>query len=283
MNPAADSGAPSVGAAPKPRMADLLLRSASGTVLVIFGLGIVWFGQLPLIMVTAMAAGLMAWELLRMAAPEAKIALRCIGGVLTGLVVWLGALSPLNTLISFVAFPFVMIGFMLIWRRYPWVSGFGILYIALACGAFLLIRGQMANGRELLLAMLVCIWSTDIAAYFGGRTFGGAKLAPIISPNKTWAGFLCGIAAGSVMGALAGWVIGGNVIGWLGLGLAFGAVGQGGDLLESWAKRHFGVKDTSGIIPGHGGILDRLDGHLTSATLFAALLLAWPSLALILA
>ena len=127
----------------------------------------------------------------------------------------------------------------------------------------LLWLAQEWTGRDLLLWIFAVVWATDIGAYVVGRWLGGPRLAPRWSPRKTWAGLLGGI----VCAALAGWVAG-HLLGppsvlplvLLSAGLAI--IGQFGDLAELVAKRRFGVKDSSALIPGHGGLLDRLDGLL---------------------
>ena len=110
-------------------------------------------------------------------------------------------------------------------------------------------------------------------AYFAGRLIGGPKLYPRFSPSKTWSGFLCGIACGSLIGLLVSPDIA-PAAPMLLLGLLAGAVAQGGDLLESALKRRVGAKDSGHLIPGHGGVMDRLDGFLASSV-FAACLGTW--------
>jgi phosphatidate cytidylyltransferase len=113
----------------------------------------------------------------------------------------------------------------------------------------------------------VVIWSTDIGAYLIGNSIGGVKLAPKISPNKTWAGFFGGLASALIASSLLNsllYPLASILV--VGLGCFFvSVVGQIGDLFESWCKRRLGVKDTSKIIPGHGGVLDRVDSILLSA------------------
>ncbi|WP_052600490.1 phosphatidate cytidylyltransferase [Microvirga lotononidis] len=130
-----------------------------------------------------------------------------------------------------------------------------------------------------LLWMFAVVWATDIAAYFTGRTFGGPKLCPPISPKKTWSGFMGGVVAAALGGVLVAWV--GQKFG---LGLPFGLLGtavisvvasvasQIGDLGESALKRHCNVKDSSHLIPGHGGVMDRLDGFWAVCLIAAAVL-----------
>ncbi|WP_420138231.1 phosphatidate cytidylyltransferase [Sphingomonas sp.] len=145
----------------------------------------------------------------------------------------------------------------------------GSAYIGTAAIAILYLRAQ-ENGFLLSLWALTIVWATDIGAYFAGRGIGGAKLAPSISPNKTWAGLVGGmIAAAIVGGAIA---IFGNLPSptlWLAAPLA--VIAQLGDLWESAMKRRAGVKDSGRILPGHGGLLDRIDGMLPVVILAAAL------------
>ena len=117
-----------------------------------------------------------------------------------------------------------------------------------------------------MLFVFAIVWVTDIAAYFTGRAMGGPKLWPAVSPKKTWSGAiggtLGGIAAGLLVAKIAGLVVAPMMV-LVALGLSI--VAQAGDLLESAIKRHFGAKDASQLIPGHGGLMDRLDGFLTAA------------------
>lgn len=147
--------------------------------------------------------------------------------------------------------------------------GMGLLYIGLAIVAIVFLREQ--NGIALTLWTLAIIWATDIGAYFSGKTIGGPKLAPTYSPNKTWAGLIGGIASALLVSSLI--VMNSLLPLWL-IPLAgiFAIVAQGGDLYESWLKRRAGVKDSSGLFPGHGGALDRLDGLMPVAICMAAIL-----------
>jgi phosphatidate cytidylyltransferase len=119
------------------------------------------------------------------------------------------------------------------------------------------------------------VWATDSAAYLVGRWVGGPRLAPRWSPKKTWSGAIGGIAAAGLVGAITAKMLGISMLSpvfWVSMGLS--VLAQFGDLAESAAKRHFGVKDSSGLIPGHGGLLDRLDGMLTALVAAAILALA---------
>lgn len=150
-----------------------------------------------------------------------------------------------------------------------WLGG-GVLYAAAPALALLLVRDQ-SDGTELTLWTLAVVWATDIGAYFSGRAIGGPKLAPRISPNKTWAGLFGGMIAALAVGfALAALLRLPLRLGALGALLA--AFAQAGDLFESWLKRRAGVKDSGRLLPGHGGALDRLDGVVPVACVVALLI-----------
>jgi len=145
----------------------------------------------------------------------------------------------------------------------------GFVYAVLPAISLLWIRERDVHGLELLLWTLLVTWSTDIGAYFAGRRFGRRKLAPAISPGKTIEGLYGGIAAATLIGGA--WVLA-NGLGTPLLLLApiFAVAAQGGDLFESGMKRRAGVKDSGAWLPGHGGVLDRLDGLVPVAVLTAA-------------
>jgi phosphatidate cytidylyltransferase len=118
------------------------------------------------------------------------------------------------------------------------------------------------------------VWGSDIFAYFGGRLIGGPKLWPRVSAGKTWSGTLTGLVAGAALGVCAVWLGGGPALAtWqvFLVGLAAAAISQIGDLFESAIKRRFGVKDSSNLIPGHGGVMDRLDGFIFACAFGAAI------------
>ena len=150
-----------------------------------------------------------------------------------------------------------------------WYIG-GFLYAAIAALALLWIRERAdnADGLRLVLWVFIVVWSVDIGAYFTGRAIGGPKLAPSISPGKTWAGFYGGVAAAALLGGAWALYSELNLVLLL-LAPLFAAVAQGGDLFESWMKRRAGVKDSGGWLPGHGGVFYRVDGLLPVAILTA--------------
>ncbi len=144
--------------------------------------------------------------------------------------------------------------------RATWLA-FGVCYVGLACLSFQWLR---VNSFELILLLLVVVWATDIAAYFVGRQVGGPKLAPTISPKKTWSGLCGGIGAAALVAAVTAMAVGWPPAKAAALGGCLAVVSQGGDLLESQLKRRHGVKDASRLIPGHGGLLDRADGLMAA-------------------
>jgi phosphatidate cytidylyltransferase len=153
----------------------------------------------------------------------------------------------------------------------------GVLYVGAPCAAFVWLRG-LGEGTDVILTLFAIIWSVDVAAYFGGRVIGGPALWPAASPQKTWAGTACGLAVGLAAGFACGAALHGPVFLWGITGLVMGGCGLAGDLLESLLKRRFGVKDSSRLIPGHGGVLDRIDGLMLASCAAALCLAAAPAL-----
>jgi phosphatidate cytidylyltransferase len=157
------------------------------------------------------------------------------------------------------------------WNQ-TWVIG-GVAYVAVPCISVVWLREAVPAGFDILVWLMLTVWGTDIAAYAVGRSLGGPKLAPRVSPGKTWSGLIGGmIGAGAISAGLMAWH---GLGAWMvaaafGLGLIAALVAQSGDLLESALKRRFGAKDSGVLIPGHGGVLDRLDGILAAAPVTAA-------------
>jgi len=158
-------------------------------------------------------------------------------------------------------------------RRWLWLAA-GAVYIAVPCIAIIWLRSDAAVGRQAILWLFAVVWATDIGAYFAGRGIGGPKLAPRISPAKTWAGLLGGMVCAALVGAATALLLDlSRAVPLIVISGLLAVVAQAGDLLESMVKRRFGVKDSGHLIPGHGGVLDRLDGLLTAAPAVAALTL----------
>jgi phosphatidate cytidylyltransferase len=177
--------------------------------------------------------------------------------------------------VALVAIPAVLA--LAVGYRHPtfrW-TGLGLLYVALPCAAFVALRQAGAFGWAAILFVILVVSATDTAAYFGGRSFGGPKLWPHVSPNKTWSGAVSGLLAAMIVGGLFASLLSGAGNALIGALIAapLSVAAQAGDLLESAVKRRFGVKDSGRIIPGHGGVLDRIDGLFGAATL--SWLIAW--------
>lgn len=244
----------------------LKTRFLSAIVMAPPALAAAWFGGYAFAVLTAALAAVMVWEWTGMVVGRFTVVAR-LAAVACAASCVLAVVSPAASLAVVAAAAVVAAVFST--GRGSWM-GWGILYVGLPTVALVWLRGEGAAGRGLLLAVLLAVWATDSGAYAFGRLIGGPKLAPAISPSKTWAGLLGGMACSALVGAGAALAAGGPLAGLMVAGAVLAVVAQAGDLLESWVKRRWGVKDSSGIIPGHGGVLDRLDG-LLSAGLAAAL------------
>ncbi|MBW8269316.1 phosphatidate cytidylyltransferase [Caldovatus aquaticus] len=287
-----DEGSPSraasPGTAPPRRWTDLRKRVLSALVLGPAALACIWFGAALWTVLVAAAAAVLAWEWVHLCGLSTRAA---PGIAVPAAVLAAGALAvagwPLAGLALLVA------GFGLTWigaarlgaaGRLPARDGVavpagalaaGVLYIGLAGLALITLRDDNDAGRANVLFLFLVVWASDIGAYVTGRALGGPKLAPAVSPNKTWSGAAGGLAAAVLVGTAAAAVLAPGGEAWRSMAVAafLGVMAQAGDLLESWIKRRFRVKDASRLIPGHGGLLDRLDGVLAAAP--AAALLAW--------
>jgi phosphatidate cytidylyltransferase len=256
----------SVGGLPK----DLMPRIASGVVLAGVALALLYAGVRPftgLVLVVALA---MCWEwgsIVR----KTDIDTPCVvHGTAVGVGVVLAGcgFAALGLLIVVIG---ALIVLALRFGERTRLSAVGVLYVGLPCIGLLWLRGDEPYGFRAVLFLLLAVIVTDTAAYAVGRTVGGPKLWPRISPNKTWSGLIGGVTAAGLAGALFALTIPGGSAGLLGLtGIVCGLLTQAGDLAESALKRAYGVKDASQLIPGHGGFMDRMDG-LVGAAVAAAL------------
>ena len=254
----------------------LQLRVASAVVLAPLPIAAIWFGGPWLPLLTAIAAAGMAWEWGRLCR---RGQFGHSGIVLVMVVLAAVAVAALASTGLAIATALLGAGLVLwaAWQKCdlePQWTAFGVLWVALPCVCLLWLAHDGPTGRATLLWVLAVVWATDIGAYAVGRTVGGPRLLPRWSPRKTWAG----LAGGTLCAALAGWATAllfeispALPLVLVSAGLAI--VEQFGDLAESLAKRRFGVKDSSGLIPGHGGLLDRLDGLLAVIPVVALLML----------
>lgn len=270
-------GAPSVGPDDAGRD-DLRLRVLSSLVLIPLAVGVVWFGG-PVFSGAVAAGGvILAREWTRMADPDGPdLAFALAAAAAAGGVIAVSMGAPLAGL-TWVAAASVGAGILGAWRGKAWQGAFGALYLGWPCLALVWMRlADDPEGGRLIALLFAAVWGADIGAYAMGKLVGGPRLPASVSPNKTYAGLAGGIglAAISAIGAAA--ITGWPETVWIAAfaGIALGAAGLFGDLLESVLKRNFGVKDSGGLIPGHGGLLDRVDGLLIAALVLAA----WTALA----
>ena len=167
-------------------------------------------------------------------------------------------------------------------------AGFGVLYIILPCLAMLWLRSDMGVNNQVigftspgfakLVFVILIVIAADSFAYLGGSMLKGPKLAPRISPNKTWSGFISGLIFGAITGTLAAYITGFSIVHGFLFAVPIVIASVFGDLLESAIKRKLKVKDAGGLIPGHGGLLDRLDSLMFAVILASAVLLLWPGM-----
>lgn len=253
---------------------EIFLRVASAIVLAPVGLWTAYTGGIGLLLFTGLAGIVAAIEWTRMAAQTqvrwAKFLLYVVMALTAAAAVYLGQTDIGWAALAGLAGCLVSAGIAGLANGSVSSMAFGAIYTSLPFGAFVWIREATPNGQYFLMAILAIVWTTDVAAYFAGRGFGGPLLSPKDSPNKTWTGAIGALVCAGLAGAAVARGAGGDFMHWLVFSLILSVVGQSGDLLESRFKRLYGVKDTSGLVPGHGGVLDRLDGLMT-ATLVAAL------------
>lgn len=248
-----------------------LARVASALVLAPLAIIVVLLGGWPFVLVWCLAAMIVYWEWTAEIVKAPRSAEVAGVGVLAvaGLLGASGFPSMAILVIAVGAGALAALG----GTRRLW-CGAGLLYAGLVLAGPMLLRRDLHPdfGVLALFYLFAVVWATDILALFAGRRIGGPKLAPAISPKKTWsgaiAGALGGVAAGAAVAAVGSNLLNlpkTNILAATGLALLLSVVAQGGDLFESAVKRRFGVKDSGRIIPGHGGLMDRLDGFLAAA------------------
>ncbi|MEM0986051.1 MAG: phosphatidate cytidylyltransferase [Pseudomonadota bacterium] len=249
----AASGGRSPVSAKTEKRNDLVIRLLSAAVLIPFALLVVWAGGWPLAVGAAVFAVVMGYEWSAMAQLKHRWRLMSALALANLTVPLVGVLA------GFLVLTAAAIALFASAHRKGWIVAFGVAYAGGMPLALQALRMGPWDGQSAALILMGIVWASDSAAYFAGRGFGGPSLSPD-SPNKTWSGavgavfccILCGlIAAGLLKGSLAAWMV---------TGAAISIIAQGGDLLESSIKRRFGVKDASDFVPGHGGVMDRVDG-----------------------
>ncbi len=266
--------------APKPG-SELKLRVISALAMVAIALSTLWWGGWPFGTLWTLIGMIAALEWLKIVWPSSTLVVRFAAGTgvaSAGLAAFLGhevaAVMIMVTCMGVVASvsPSTVRLF----------AAAGVAYAGAIAIAPIIVRAEPALGPALIAFCFAVVWSTDVAAYFTGRAFGGPKLWPAVSPKKTWSGAIGGALAGISTGVGVAWLARRFGADWT-LGLMATAVcaffasvaGQLGDLLESSLKRHFNVKDSGSLIPGHGGVLDRLDAFVIVAALTALAVVIW--------
>ena len=223
--------------------------------------------------IAAMGA-LMAWEWARLCGRGRVSRVGMSTTALVPIIIVIGAVwgSTAALLVLAVAIPAAAVAATVESACGPGWLALGVAYVGLPCLALTAIRVGPAGGLATLLWVLALVWATDTGAYAAGRGIGGPKLAPSISPNKTWAGLIGGMLAAGLVGLVTAlWLPAASISMLVLLSAALAVVEQAGDLFESSVKRHFGVKDSGNLIPGHGGVLDRVDGLLAVSLAVAGL------------
>jgi phosphatidate cytidylyltransferase len=245
-------------------------RIASAVVLGLAALAVTWFGGWPFILFWAVAAGAIGWEWVALVGARPRQPVLAIGGAAlatTAVLLGVGMISvPVAALVVGAALVLAMDS-----SRHRGWTAFGVFYAAAALLPVVLLR-EGTNGLVAVLWLFAVVWATDVAAFYFGRAFDGPLLWPAVSPKKTWSGAIGGALAAVVAGAAMIWAAG-IVLRPPHALIAFivSVAAQAGDLFESAMKRKFGVKDASHFIPGHGGVMDRLDGFVAGATVALAI------------
>lgn len=253
---------------------ELTKRIISGAALGIVALVLTYWSSRTFAVLMFVLAAAMCWEWSRMV----RGAMPDTGMVINVLAIFLAASLSATDMaglgIASVIIGAIAVAALALGTGRAQLSGTGVLYTALPVVALGWLRDDEPLGFLATLFVLVSVVITDVGAYAAGRTVGGPKLWPAVSPNKTWSGLLGGVVAAGIAGALFSWISGSGSPHWLAtLGLILGLIAQGGDLAESALKRYFGLKDSSDLIPGHGGVMDRMDGVVTAG--IAAALIAF--------
>lgn len=255
------------------RWGDLRLRILSAAVLAPLALICIWIGGVPFAGLIALVAAGLAYEWLGLCRQRSSIAAIALFAALPLAVILAASdhnpASLLLLAVSAVAATALVHGLS---PSRP--LAFGIPYLGLGAVALVWLRQPPASGGANVIVLLLIVWASDIGAYTVGRAVGGPRMAPLISPGKTWSGAFGGLAGAAAVGLAAAAILATEPISWrpVAFAILIGLISQAGDLFESLLKRHFGVKDSGALIPGHGGLLDRLDAVLVAAP--AAALLA---------
>ncbi len=247
--------------------AELLPRLSSAVVMAAAALGLAWLGGPVFDVFWLLAALAVLWEWHGLVGTARRLPLMILGGAALAAAAVLAARGDPSRALVALLLGAAVTGLLSHGRR--GLAAAGVLYAGVLALAVPSLRHSTVDGAAVLFWLFAVVWGTDTMAFFGGRAMGGPKLAPRISPSKTWSGFVIGVCSGALLGlAVAPQPT--AVLPVLLAGLLAGALAQAGDLLESSLKRRFGAKDAGSLIPGHGGVMDRLDGFIAASALAAA-------------
>jgi phosphatidate cytidylyltransferase len=249
------------------QMSNLQLRIISSVVLIVAVLAVTFLGGVAFRLLSALIAAVMFYEWCAISRPATAARHQLVAAVLLGVVLLAMVLgySAAGVLVLLALSVLASLLDSRIAGQGSWAPA-GLAYAGLSGLSLAWLRDGDQPGLTAILFLFAVVWATDIAAYFVGRSLGGPKLAPSISPGKTQSGAIGGIAGGVLAGiALAAYAGLGNLPLLALVALLLSVVSQVGDLFESWIKRRHGVKDSGNIIPGHGGVMDRVDGLVAAA------------------
>jgi phosphatidate cytidylyltransferase len=250
---------------------ELALRVGSALVLVPLAIGTAYLGGWLFALFWGAAAMGVLWEWTALLARNDQRSVLLTGGASLALAVVLVAAGHLFAAVVVLAMGAIGAASLALAERRTWVAG-GIPYAGALALAPIVLRANDADGFLAVIFLFAIVWTTDISAYFAGRALGGPKLMPQVSPNKTWAGAVGGLIASVVVALALAKMAGLTALFALAmLAVVLSVFAQGGDLFESFLKRRFHAKDSGHLIPGHGGLMDRLDGFV-SASVAAALI-----------
>jgi phosphatidate cytidylyltransferase len=256
------------------RGSELVLRICSASVLVPLAVGTAYVGGWPFALFWGLAAMGVLWEWTSLVARADQRSVLATGAASLALAVALAVTGYFLAAVIVLAMGALGAAALALAERRMWVAG-GIPYAGALAVAPIVLRSDNENGFLAVIFLFAIVWTTDIAAYFVGRTVGGPKLMPQVSPKKTWAGALAGVVAAVVVAlAIVKVAAQTDLFSIAMLAVALSVFAQGGDLFESFLKRRFGAKDSSHLIPGHGGLMDRLDGFVTASVVAALIGLA---------
>jgi phosphatidate cytidylyltransferase len=247
------------------RGSELALRVCSALVLVPLAIGTAYLGGWPFALFWGAAAIGVLWEWSSLVARHEQFSTLLAGGASLALAVVLVATGHVLPALIVVAMGALGAASLTLAERRTWVAA-GIPYAGVLAIGPIILRSDGEQGFLAVLFLFAIVWTTDIGAYFVGRAFGGPKLVPRVSPNKTWAGAIGGLLASVVVAVVVAKMAALTSLFALAMvAVVLSVLAQAGDLFESFLKRRFDAKDSSHLIPGHGGLMDRLDGFVTAS------------------